>query len=182
MITYISMKIDINNIEIKKVNDNISQILHNNIVLKFWSPKILAPFSIDNEYDKYLIKLELNEDDTNKNNLEHIHLKKILLHIEKLIKKKLNIDDVEFKSIIRIREKKNDLIEGRIKTIKNTILTSIEYEDKDKNYLKTIFDLPKQSYVKVQLEIYGLWDYRNEKKDKNKVGLIIYVTKIIVFE
>lgn len=176
------MKIDINNIELKKVNDNIFQILHNNNVLKFWSPKILAPFAIDNEYDKYLIKLELDERDTNKNNLEHIHLKKILLHIEKIIKKKLNIDDVEFKSVIKTREKKNDLIEGRIKTIKNTILTVIEYEDKETHYLKTIFDLPKQSYVKVQFEIYGLWDYRNENKDKNKAGLIIYVTKINVVE
>jgi hypothetical protein len=176
------MKIDINSIELKKVNDNIFQILHNNNVLKFWSPKILAPFAIDNEYDKYLIKLELDERDTNKNNLEHIHLKKILLHIEKIIKKKLNIDDVEFKSVIKTREKKNDLIEGRIKTIKNTILTVIEYEDKDTHYLKTIFDLPKQSYVKVQFEIYGLWDYRNENKDKNKAGLIIYVTKINVVE
>jgi hypothetical protein len=174
------MKLDINKLEFKKNNENIYQILHDNNILKFWSPSILLPFGLDNEYDKYLIRLELDEKDTNINN--HNHLKKILLHIEKIVKEKLNIDDNEFKSIIKKREKKNDLIECKIKTIKNNMVTTIEYEDNDNNYLKTIFDLPKQSYVKVLFEIYGLWDYRNDKKEKNKVGLILYANKIIVLK
>ena len=74
------MKIDINKIELKQINDNIYQILHDNTVLKFWSPKILVPFGIYNEYNKYLIKLE-----TDNNDLQHDHFKKIMLHIEKLI-------------------------------------------------------------------------------------------------
>jgi len=172
------MKIDINKLEFKKNNDNIYQILHDNNILKFWSPSILIPFGLDNEYDKYIIRLELNEKDKNTNN--HDHLKKIFLHIEKIVKEKLNIDDYEFKSIIKKRDKKDDLIECKIKTIKNSIITTIEYEDTENNYLKTIFDLPKQCYVKVLFEIYGLWDYRTEKKEKNKVGLILYATKIIV--
>ena len=68
----------------------------------------------------------------------------------------------------------------RIKTVKNKILTNIEYEDKEKNYLKTIYDLPKQSYLKLNLEINGLWDYRTEKKESNKCGLIVYTTNILV--
>ena len=174
------MKLDINKLEFKKNTDNIYQILHDNTLLKFWSPPILVPFGLDNEYDKYIIRLELDEKD--KNNLNHDHLKKILLHIEKLVKEKLNIDDIEFKSIIKKREKKNDLIECKIKTMKNNIISSIEYEDNDNNYLKTIFDLPKQSYVKVLFEVYGLWDYRNDKKEKNKIGLILYANKIIVLK
>jgi len=169
------MKIDINKLELKNVNKNISLVYHDDITLRFWSPPILAPFGIDNEYNKYLLKLELNE------NIEkHIHLKKIILHIENLIKKKLNIQDEEFKSVIKKRPNKKDLIECRIKTIKNSIQTRIEYEDKDNNYLKTIFDLQKQSNIKLQLEINGFWDYRNENKEKNKCGLILYATKIIV--
>ena len=174
------MKLDVNKIELKRIADNIFQILHDNTVLKFWGPSILAPFGIDNEYNKYLIKLELDNSESSKNKNEHSHLKKIILHIENLIKEKLNIEDFEFKSIIKTREHKNDLIECRIKNIKNNIATIIEYEDKDNNYLKTIFDLPKQSYVKTQFEIYGLWDYRTDKKEKNKIGLIIYASKIIV--
>jgi len=174
------MKLDINKLEFKKNNENIYQILHDNTVLKFWSPPILLPFGLDNEYDKYLIRLELDEKDINNNNFNHSHLKKIFLHIEKIVKEKLNIEDNEFKSIIKKREKKDDLIECKIKTMKNNIVTTIEYQDNDNNYLKTIFDLPKQSYIKVLFEIYGIWDYRNDKKEKNKSGLILYITKIIV--
>ena len=172
------MKLDINKLEIRKTNDNIFQIFHDNNILKFWGPKILTPFGIDNEYNKYLLRLELER----KNNIEHDHLKKILLHIENLIKKKLDVEDIEFKSIIRVRGERNDLVETRIKCMKNTIITTIEYEDKDNNYLKTIFDMPKNSYIKTQFEIFGLWDYRTEKKEKNKIGLIVYVSKIIVYK
>ena len=170
------MKLDINKIELKRSTDNIYQILHNNVVLKFWTPKILVPFGLDNEYNKYLIKLELE-----KNNAEHGHLNKILLTIEKMIKTKMNIEDIEFKSIIKNREN-CDLIECRVKSMKNNITTIIEYEDKDNNYLKTIFDLPKHCYVKAQIEVYGLWDYRTEKKEKNKTGLICYISKITVLK
>ena len=176
------MKLDINKIELKEVADHIFQLTHDNVALKFSGPSIVAPFGIDNEYNKYILRLELDENDTNKNSLEHAHFKKIILHIEKLIKKKLNLEDFELKSVIRFREKNNPLIESRIKTMKKNIQTVIQFEDKDNNYLKTIFDLPKQSRVKVEFEIYGLWDYRSLKKENNKVGLIVYVNKIIVLK
>lgn len=171
------MKLDVNKIELNNITEHIYQVIHDNTVLRFWSPKILTPFGVDNEYNKYIMKLELEGE-----NNEHIHLKKIVLHIEKLIRSKLSIDDIEFKSILRERGSKNDLIECRIKSVKNIITTIVEFEDKENNYLKTIFDIPKQSYVKVQFEINGLWDYRTEKKEKNKSGLIVYLTKIIVLK
>jgi hypothetical protein len=169
------MKLDINKIELKEVAPNIYQLLHDNEQLKFWSPILKVPFGIDNEYNKYLLRLELNDEEGDQQ-----HFKKIILHIEKLIKKKLNVENIEFKSVIRDRKNSNSLIETKIKTVKKIITTAIEFEDKDNNYLKTIFDLPKQSNVKIQLEIYGLWDYRNEKNESNKIGLIVYVNKIIV--
>ena len=172
------MKLDINKFELIKVKntDNYYKILYDTELLKFWSPRILAPFGMDNEYNKYLLKLEVCD----KDNIEHKHLKNIILYIEKLIKKKLNVDDNEFKSIIKERIDKPDLIDCRIKTMKSNITTSIDYEDKDNNYLKTIFDLQKQSYVKVQIEIDSLWDYRTDTKEKNKIGLIVNINKIIV--
>jgi hypothetical protein len=169
------MKLDINKIELKEVAPNIYQLLHDNEQLKFWSPILKVPFGIDNEYNKYLLRLELNDEEGDQQ-----HFKKIILHIEKLIKKKLNLENIEFKIVIRDRKNSNSLIETKIKTVKKIITTAIEFEDKDNNYLKTIFDLPKQSNVKIQLEIYGLWDYRNEKNESNKIGLIVYVNKIIV--
>lgn len=171
------MKLNFDKIELKNVSPNIFQIKHNNSDLKFWTPPILAPFGIDNEYNKYLLKMEIDEE-------KHFHLKKIINHIEKIIKKKLEMeeDSNEFKSVLKKRFNKSDLLECRIKTMKSSILTNIEYEDKENNYLKTIFDLPKQNYIKAQIEIYGFFDYRNEKKEKNKIGLIIYVNKIIILK
>ena len=190
------MKLDINKIELKELTENIYQILYEGKSLKFWSPTILIPFGLEYEYNKQILKAELNENEDNKYKNEHIHLKKLILHIEKLIKDKINMNNGnngnndtndaidQFKSIIKKRYNRSDMIECRIKKMKNNIITSIEYEDKEHNYLKTIYDLPKQSYVKIQFEINGLFDYRNNENEneKNKVGLIVYATKIIVLK
>jgi hypothetical protein len=187
------MKLDINKIELKELTENIYQILYEGKSLKFWSSAILIPFGLEYEYNKQILKAELDESENNKCKNEHIHLKKLILHIEKLIKDKINMnndnnnnDNVidQFKSIIKKRYNKPDMVECRIKKMKNNIITSIEYEDKEHNYLKTIYDLPKQSYVKIQFEINGLFDYRNNENEneKNKFGLIVYATKIIVLK
>ncbi len=171
------MKLDINKIEFKSTTDNIQLITHDGAMLRFWSPKILAPFGIDNEYGKQLLKLELDE-----SVMEIAYFKKLMIYIESMIKKKLIINDNEFKSVIKKREKKDDMMECRLKTMKNNILTEIEYEDKDNHYLKTIYDMPKQSYIKAQIEINGIWDYRTEKQESNKCGLIVNIKKIIVLK
>ena len=181
------MKLDINKIELKELTENIYQILYEGKSLKFWSPTILIPFGLEYEYNKQILKAELDESENNKYKNEHIHLKKLILHIEKLIKEKINNNDYnndQFKSIIKKRYNRPDMVECRIKKMKNNIITLIEYEDKETNYLKTIYDLPKQSYVKIQFEINGLFDYRNDKNEneKIKIGLIVYATKIIVLK
>ena len=187
---------------------NFKQIYHDGKVLQFWTPKMLMPFGIDNEYGKYMLKLEFDDD----KNEEHAYFKKVILHIEKLIKKKLEIenDSIQWKSIIKKRENKSDIIELRIKNIKNNIQTeilnnndnnidtgvlcklqtppeimrnlpiSVENSKENDNYLKTIFDLKKQTYMKALIEINGLWDYRINDIDQNKVGLICYAAKLYI--
>ena len=171
------MKLDIDKIEIKNITDNIYSIYHDTNILKFWSNKLCIPFGLEKDYNKTIIKLELEE-----NNENHQHLKKVIQRIETLIRKKINANENDFKSVIKKRPNKCDVLELRIKMIKNKIITDIEYEDKDNHYLKTIYDLPKQSYIKTQIEINGLWDYRTEEKNKNMSGLIVYATKIIVLK
>ena len=163
---------------------NFKQIYHDGKVLQFWTPKMLMPFGIDNEYGKYILKLEFDDE----KNEEHAHFKKVILHIEKLIKKKLQIEnnDEQWKSIIKKRENKTDIIELRIKNIRNNIQTEIISSENnvniniDNNYLKTIFDLEKQTYIKALIEINGLWDYRTDNIEKNKIGLICYATKLYI--
>ena len=54
--------------------------------------------------------------------------------------------------------------------------------NKEEGYLKTIYDIPKLSMIKAQIEINGLWDYRGiNSKETNNAGLIIYIHKIIVY-
>ena len=82
------MKLDLEKITFKETKDNYKIVQHDNKFLTFWTPKILMPFGIDHEYDKYILKLEFDD-----KNEEHNHFKKVILHIEKLIKKKIEIDD-----------------------------------------------------------------------------------------
>lgn len=183
-INFHNNNIDNNTNENKESKSNFKQIYHDGKVLQFWTPKMLMPFGIDNEYGKYLLKLEFD----NETNKEHSYFKKVILHIEKLIKKKLEIEDnsIEWKSIIKNRENKTDIIELRIKNIKNNIQTEIINNNSENNnsgnnnYLKTIFDLEKQTYMKALIEINGLWDYRNNNIEKHKVGLICYCTKLCI--
>ena len=180
------MQIDKTTIELNKVVDNIFKLTCNNKDIKFWTPKILIPFGIETEYNKKIIKLELLDN----NDPEQMYFKNIISKIEKIIKEKLELDDNEFKTVIRTREKYNDIIESKIKMGRNHVLTSVEFKDKDKNYLKTIYDIGKNVNAKVLLEVNGIWDYRTAKeegskegkKENNKVGLIIYVHKIYVYE
>lgn len=171
------MKLDIDKIEFKQMTDNNYLVLYDGTNLKFWCNNLCIPFGLETEYNKKVIKLKLDED-----NESHQHLKKVIHHIENLIKKKLNAQDNEFKSIIKKKSQTYDVLELRIKTMKNNVITDIEYQDKTNFYLKTIYDLPKQSYLKTQLEINGLWDYRTEKNENNKCGLVVYATKIIVLK
>jgi len=216
------MKLDLEKIIFKETKDNYKIVQHDNKFLTFWTPKILMPFWVDHEYDKYILKLEFDD-----KNEEHNHFKKVILHIEKLIKKKIKLEEIasngiasngiasndiasndiasndiasndiasnglqesdfkEWKSIIKNRPNKSDIIELRIKNFKKNIQTELEFEDKNsnQNYLRTIFDLKKQTHMKALIEINGLWDYRNteNKNQQYKIGLVCYATKLYIYE
>ncbi len=172
------MKIESEKIQFKNINENISQIFHDGKILQFWSPVLKAPYGIDEKFGKFLLQLELHENST-----QHKHLKKIIENIENIIIKRLNLEDNEIKHIIRRQIGTNDLMETKMKQMKDRIITEVEFENKKDSYLKTIYDLDKNSYVKVYLEIGGIWDYREEgKREDHKVGLLLNVLKIKVLD
>lgn len=171
------MKLDNDSIELQKVNENIYQLLCEKKKLQFWTPDLRMPFGVDSEYGKYVARLELLKPDER----QETYFIKIIRKIEGIIKRKLDLQDIEFKSSIRVREKYNTQIETQLKKVKNSFITEVEYEDTDTHYLKTVLEIPKNSVVSGLMEIYGIWDYREEGNVmKNKVGLIIYVNKIVV--
>ncbi len=176
------MKFDKNNISYIEENPHYYRVLYNSELFTFNTPVMGIPFGIDQEYGKIMCRLEFPE--TNKMNTQYVHIKKILEKIEKYVIERFNVKEGELKSVFRKKEGLPDLIECRIKEIKNNVITKIEYENKSDNYLKTLFDISEKSFGIVKLEWAGVFDHREENKsseeNKHKIGIILYISKILV--
>jgi hypothetical protein len=176
------MKFDKANISYIEENTNFYRVLHNGEIFRFNTPVMGVPFGIDQEYGKIMCRLEFPED--SKMNTQYIHLKKILEKIEKYVIERFDVKENELKSVFRKKEGLPDLIECRIKEIKNNIITKVTYENKSDNYLKTLFDIKEKSFIIGKLEYAGVFDYREKDKsseeNKHKIGIILYISKILV--
>ncbi len=176
------MKIESDKINFKKLDDHISLIFHETDIIKFWTPDLFVPFGIDDNFGKHTIQLVVDKDTP-----QHINLKKIIEKVEKVLIKRLKLKEGELKSVFRRKMGDNDMLDVRLKQIKSKMITEYEYENKKDNYLKTIYDMDKESRVKVFIEIHGYWDYRNnseemEEKQENKVGLIVNILKMKILD
>ncbi len=164
-----------------KENDNYYRVLHNNEIFTFNTPIMGIPFGIDQEYGKIMCRLEFPEKD--KMNTQYIHLRKIIDKIEKYVCEKFDIKEGELKSVIRSKSGLPDLIECRIKEIKNRVITKVEYENKSDNYLKTLYNISEKSFGVAKLEWAGVFDHRDDENDKkHKIGIILYINKILIKE
>lgn len=186
------MKIESSKINLKRHDANISQIFHETDQIKFWTPDLYVPFGVDERFGKYLMQLVVD-----KNTPQHINLKKIIEKVEKYIIKKLDVKECEFKSIFRRKMGDNDMLDSRLKQIKGRITTECEYENKRDSYLKTVYEIERDSRVKVLIEIWGYWDYRDsgieseaETEEESevgnegvkRVGLILNILKVKVLD
>ena len=167
----------IDNIIYEKKTNNFYQIKNKrtNKSIKINLKKVFLPFGLDQEYDNYYLKFELDE-----KNYEH---NDFLMFIKKL-EEKITIDfqckNDEFKPIMKTRENKKDLLICRLKKFKNNIQIQIKFQDEKNNYLKTVFDLDKNIFVDIELELNNLWDFRKNSEENNKLGLIINISKIYI--
>ncbi len=176
------MKIESSKIQFQKIDEHVKLIYHNGKPIQFWTPELRVPFGIDENFGKYYLRLEIHQETK-----QHEMLKKILEKVESVVVKRFQLEEQELKSIFRRKIGDHDLLDIRLKEIKGHNQTTCEYENTRDNYLKTIFDIEKNSYVKVFLEIHGVWDYRegneNTKKEKdNRVGLIVNALKVKVLD
>jgi hypothetical protein len=176
------MKLKKENIEFKKKNDNLFEILCEGQKLEFNTPTVYLPFGIENVYGKQILKMELYE----KNKESVLYLKQqqlyqIIKKMERYLIEMLELKEGELKSILREREDRPPLIEGRLKCIKNHLLVDVSFPPTEEYYMKTVWDISSQMYVHLFLDIYGYWDYRQpDKFEKHKVGLLLYIKKINV--
>ncbi len=176
------MKIESDKINFKKLDDHISLIFHETEIIKFWTPELFVPFGVDDNFGKHTIQLVIDKDTP-----QHINLKKIIEKVEKVLIKRLKLKEGELKSVFRRKMGDFDMLDVRLKQIKGKMITEYEYENKKDNYLKTIYDMDKESRVKVFIEVHGYWDYRDYKEEsediqENKVGLIVNILKMKILD
>lgn len=164
-------------LSIEQSSNNYYKLKNKKKYIKIKIDNILSPFGIDEEYGNYVMKFEIDQFKE-----QHINIINQIKDIECKLKEQFSASDEEWKSLINIRENNNIFLECRIKKIKTSILTKLTFEDKDNNYLKSLYDLDKNFYSDIILEIPTLWDFRKDNNDnKNKIGLILNLFSIHVY-
>ena len=167
----------IKTLKIEQKNNNYYSLKNGRFNIKIKIPYVLCPFGIDNEYNNYVLKLELQ-----KSNVHHIKILEEIKQFEEKIKNHFNVEDKQWKSIIHERENGNIFLEPKIKKMKGKLIVDLTYEDNQTNYLKTIYELEKNKNMDVVLEIPTLWDFRKEDEENiNKIGFLFNVNKIHVY-
>ena len=164
----------IHSIKIEQKSNNYHNIKNNNKNIKIKIYNILCPFGVDEQYGNSVIKLEINQNDE-----KHIEIINQIKELELKFIENFNSNNDEWKSLINLKDNNNIFLECKIKKIKNNILTKLSFNDKDENYLKTIYELDKNFTCDVVLEIPTIWDFRNNN-DSNKIGFILNLYSINV--
>lgn len=134
-----------------------------NIVLDL--PKLKIPFGIENNYNKYEIKLEL--DDKCK------FIKPLIRKIENYIEEIKGLDNFKLVSNIRENGTYNDLLTIKIPYYRNKFMSKIESRNED-IYLPTFYDIGKNMYASSTIHIKKFWILNN------KYGLLIELKKLTI--
>ena len=140
---------------ITKINDNYYNINDN---LNYTLKDIYIPFKISKYNNNYYLNIEINIEDTDNINKKFINE---FSNIEKFI----NNNDLDFKnndfySNLKIKEfnnKKYYLFRLQLKKNKNKIITTYQKE----NEMLNIFKLENKKYYSCNIEISGIWKYKN---------------------
>ena len=157
-----------------KENKNYYKIFFNNKTIKLWTPYMNVPFGFENNYKKYLLKLEFAD---LKKNTQMIHIYNFIKVLEEYIIETFDIKKENLRSIIREKDNFNHLITVKFLKRGDKILTKVTFENTD-DYLKTIYELGPNEVVKCLLEIKKVWIY--PKSDEKIAGLMVYIKELHV--
>jgi len=161
---------DFKDIDLNKITINNKIIEYNGKRgLHIKTPRMRIPFGLDEEYGKYILKLEFSDfykDDDMKdfhdfiNNLERIFMN----HFG---------NAGEFKSLIRRSKSYDPMYCPKVMERYNRL----ECQVIDKDNLTTIHEINKNIYVNAFLSLDRLWEMNKRNKLRN--GYIVYVKKIV---
>ena len=149
---------------VKKMNDSFYRLLikknKKTTMIKKDINNVKVPYGLEEYKGKYLVNFELS----NEKDIELINLIKLL---ENKIKDIFGNQEIKIKKILK-ETKDGVLVKGNVKKTKNVIVTKYFANNEE----KPIFDLSKNSIVKLSLELSGIWKF------KNTCGLFINIKTI----
>ena len=148
---------------------NFIEILNNkNETINIKTPMLKCPFGLEEEYNKFLVKLEL----TNyKNDLEINNFFKQIISIEEEVKKFMEKDELFYNDIIRYSDKFDPLIKFYLPFRYDKFEVDF-YKNKN---LTTSKEITKGCKLKLDLDVLSIWKFQN------KYGINFKVKKINIF-
>ena len=132
------------------------------------TPRMRIPFGLDDEYGKYLLKLEFSDLDSNDEMKEFYDF---IVKFEKKCKKYCG-NAGEYKSLIRRSRSYDPIFCPKVMERYNRL----ECEVIDKSNLTTIYDINKNTFVNAYLSFDRVWEMNLKNKLIN--GYIVYVKKL----
>lgn len=136
-------------------------------IIKIKTPKLKCPFGIEEEYNKYLVKLEL----TNLNkNLKIKEFYEKLQEYIKEIQEYMKDSNLIYSDFIRYSDKYDPLVK---------FFLPVRYDKFEVDFYKngdltTFKDINKNDILELDLELLSIWKF------KNKYGLNFKVKKIYI--
>ena len=134
---------------------------------------LYCPFGLDNFKDNYTIKLEFN----NLCNQLQKKLKNLLEEIDKKNIKFLNCKKKNYKNTIKKNKRYSD-ITVKIKTKNNRPICNINFMNKKKDYLKTIYELGKRIYLSCDIELGLIW--KQELDEEEIYGMTLLTNNLYI--
>jgi hypothetical protein len=159
---------DVDFSKLKIVNNNI--LYEDKRGLNIITPKMRVPFGLDEEYGKYLLKLEFSD---LYNNDEITNFYEFIKKLEEFFKNHYNNSGI-YKSLIRLNRSYDPVFCAKVMERYNRLECSV-VNKKDKS-LTTIYDIQKNSNVTALLSFDRVWEMSKQNKLRN--GYIVYVRKI----
>jgi len=162
---YSNIKID--DLIFKKITD----LSGGPVVIK--TPFMCCPFGLDNDYGSYRVKLGFN----NLRNTAQKGFMNLLKQIDERNIKVLGCDRDSYQSTIKRYKQYNNII-VKLKTVGKQMKCEVEYQNSKKNYLKTVYDIPKNCMLSCDLELGHIW---NRMENGKKIyGMTLNTAFIIV--
>ena len=136
-----------------------------NINIMLDLPKLKLPFGIENNYNKFELKFELDD------NCKYVQ--PLIRKIEEDLAEKLDLNKEHLRSNIRESDKYKDLLIVKVPNYRNKFLAKIE--SKNENiYLPTFYDIQENMYASATIHIKKYWVL------PEKYGLLIELKKLII--